>query len=152
MRTGADFIWESYSVDKGHTWSKAKAGKIANPGARFFIRRLASGNLLLVNHYKYDKNIHRGRTHLTAQLSNDDGATWNDGLLLDERGLVSYPDGVQDSSGLIWIVYDRDRYGVGEILLAKFTEEDVIAGKNISGRLSLENVINSLKNPDSNPE
>jgi hypothetical protein len=30
---------------------------------------------------------------------------------------------------LIWIVYDRDRQGAGEILLATFREEDVVAGK-----------------------
>ena len=105
-RTGGGFLWESHSTDKGLTWTKAKASKIANPGSRFFIRRLASGNLLLVNHYKF-----KGRSHLTAQLSADDGATWNDGLLLDERSGVSYPGGVQDRDGLIWIIYDRDRRG-----------------------------------------
>jgi hypothetical protein len=123
-RTGGGFLWESHSTDKGRTWSEAKASTIANPGSRFFIRRLASGNLLLVNHYKFT-----GRSHLTAQLSTDDGQTWNDGLLLDERKGVSYPDGVQDKNGLIWITYDRDRQGAGDILLAKFKEEDVLAGK-----------------------
>ena len=52
-RTGGGFLWESHSTDKGRTWSEAKASTIANPGSRFFIRRLASGNLLLVNHYKF---------------------------------------------------------------------------------------------------
>ena len=72
-----------------------------------------------MNHYKFT-----GRSHLTAQLSTDDGATWNEGLTLDERGGpnfpngvpggVSYPDGVQDKDGLIWITYDRDRNGGGK--------------------------------------
>ena len=140
MRSGNGFLWESHSSNKGKTWSEAKESKIASPGARFFIRRLRSGNLLLVNHYKYE-----GRSHLTAQISKDDGITWNEGLLLDKRSHVSYPDGVQDDKGLIWIVYDRERYGVGEILIAKFKEEDVIAGKNISGALSLKQVINTLE-------
>lgn len=141
-RTGGGFLWESHSKDKGRTWSEAKASTIASPGARFFIRRLASGNLLLVNHYKFT-----GRSHLTAQLSTDEGATWNEGLLLDERGGVSYPDGVQDKDGLIWITYDRDRGGAGEILLAKFKEEDVIAGNNVSGAVSLKQVVNKLDKP-----
>ena len=120
---------------------------IATPHSRFFIRRLASGNLLLVNHYKFT-----GRSHLTAQLSTDDGATWNDGLLLDERaGGVSYPDGVQDKDGLIWITYDRDRDGAGEILLAKFREEDVAAGKDVSGAVSLKQVVNKLDKPSTAP-
>ncbi len=141
-RTGGGFLWESHSADKGVTWDEPKASTIANPGSRFFIRRLASGNLLLVNHHKF-----KGRSHLTAQLSADDGATWNDGLLLDERGGVSYPDGVQDKDGLIWITYDRDRNGAGDILMAKFREEDVTAGKNISGAVTLKQVINKLNKP-----
>jgi hypothetical protein len=90
----------------------------------------------LVNHYKFT-----GRSHLTAQISTDDGASWNEGLLLDERERVSYPDGVQDKDGIIWVVYDRDRQGAGEILLARFREEDVIAGKDVSGKVRLKQVI-----------
>ncbi|MFZ2639912.1 MAG: sialidase family protein [Verrucomicrobiia bacterium] len=142
IRTSSGFLWESHSSDKGRTWSKGKASKIASPGSRFFIRRLASGNLVLVNHYKF-----KGRSHLTAQLSSDDGATWNDGLLLDERSGVSYPDGVQDKDGLIWITYDRERNGDGDILLAKFREEDVAAGRNVSGAVTLRQVINKLDKP-----
>ena len=133
------FLWESYSSDKGRTWTDGKLTTIATPHSRFFIRRLSSGNLLLVNHYKFT-----GRSHLTAQLSTDDGATWNDGLLLDERSGVSYPDGVQAKDGLIWVTYDRDRQGLGEILLAKFKEEDVLAGKNVSDAVSLKQVISKL--------
>jgi predicted neuraminidase len=143
-RTGGGFLWESFSNDKGRTWSEIRASKIANPGSRFFIRRLASGNLLLVNHYKY-----KGRNNLTAHLSTDDGATWNEGLLLDERNGVSYPDGVQDKDGLIWITYDRDRQGEGNILLAKFREADVIAGKDVSGAVSLKQVVSHLDKPKS---
>ena len=139
IRTSGGALWESHSSDKGRTWTEGVASAIKSPGSRFFIRRLASGNLLLVNHHKFT-----GRSHLTAQLSTDDGATWNDGLLLDERSNVSYPDGVQDKNGLIWITYDRDRNGTGDILLAKFQEEDVAAGKNISGAVSLKQVISKL--------
>ncbi len=135
-------LWESYSSDKGRTWTPGRPTSIATPHSRFFIRRLSSGNLLLVNHYKFT-----GRSHLTAQLSVDDGATWNDGLLLDERSGVSYPDGVQDKDGLILITYDRDRGGAGEILLAKFKEEDVAAGTNASGAVSLRQLANKLNKP-----
>jgi hypothetical protein len=140
-------LWENHSSDKGRTWTPGRPTTIATPHSRFFIRRLASGNLLLVNHYKFT-----GRSHLTAQLSTDDGATWSDGLLLDERSGVSYPDGVQDKDGLIWITYDRDRGGAGEILLAKFKEDDVAAGKNVSGAVSLKQVVNKLNKPATAPK
>lgn len=142
IRTGSGVLWESYSSDCGKTWSDGAPTTIANPGSRFFIRRLASGNLLLVNHYKY-----KGRSHLTATLSTDDGRTWNEGLLLDERDNISYPDGVQAADGLIWIVYDRDRQGAGEILLATFREADVVAGKDVSGQVRLKQVVNRLEKP-----
>jgi hypothetical protein len=80
-------------------------------------------------------------------ISTDEGETWNDGLLLDERAGVSYPDGVQDGGGLIWITYDRDRNGSGEILVAKFREEDVRAGRDVSGMVALKQVVNKLDRP-----
>jgi predicted neuraminidase len=142
IRTGGGVLWESYSADRGRTWSPARATTIANPGSRFFIRRLTSGNLLLVNHYKF-----KGRSHLTAQLSTDDGKTWNEGLLLDERSGVSYPDAIEAPGGLIRVVYDRDRQGAGEILLATFRESDAAAGRNVSGDCRLKQVVNRLDKP-----
>jgi len=140
IRTGSGVLWQSFSSDTGRTWSPGAPTAIKSPGSRFFIRRLASGNLLLVNHHNFT-----GRSHLTARLSTDDGATWNDGLLLDERAGVSYPDGVQDRDGLIWIAYDRDRQGAGEILRATFHEEDVAAGRDVSGKVVLEQATDRLE-------
>ena len=139
IRTGSGVLWQSYSTDKGRTWSEGSATTIASPGARFFVLRLSSGNLLLVNHFKF-----KGRSHLTARISEDDGVTWNEGLLLDERSSVSYPDGVQDCDGLIWITYDRDRQGAGDVLFATFREKDVIAGKDVSGEVRLKQKVDSL--------
>ena len=152
VRTSAGHLWESYSSDKGVTWSEGQQSQIASPGARFFVRRLASGNLLLVNHYNFYRNVNgRGvRSHLTAQISTDDGKTWNRGLLLDARVGVSYPDGVEDKDGIIWITYDYDRGGAqyrndyGYIFMARFREEDVMQGKDVSGDVVLQHVINRL--------
>ena len=49
--------------------------------------------------------------------------------MLDERAEVSYPDGFQAPDGLIHILYDWNRHTDAEILMAKFREEDVLAGK-----------------------
>jgi len=122
-RSNTGFLLESVSRDRGLTWPVARPGGISHPSARFFIRRLASGKLLLVKHHGT-----RGRNRLAALLSEDEGKTWSGGLLLDERSTVSYPDGVQASDGRIFIIYDRNRNTDRQILMAVFTEEDVVAG------------------------
>ena len=120
-------IGESISTDRGVTWSPGKPSPLGGPGSRFFIRRLRSGRLLLVNHYNFTR-----RNNLTAMLSADDGQTWYGHLLLDGRDAVSYPDGIESEDGRIYLIYDRDRTGAKEILMTVFTEQDVAAGKFIS--------------------
>ncbi len=132
-------IGESVSTDRGVTWPDLKPSKLLHPTARFFIRRLDSGNLLLVKHGPlYEKT---GRSHLTAYLSKDDGATWQGGLLLDERNGVSYPDGQQDKDGLIRIIYDFDRVGERLILMASFREADVLSGQANSATVRLRQLV-----------
>ncbi len=123
----SDGIAESYSSDQGRTWTAPQI-RFPHVSARFHVRRLASGNLLLVKHGQIDK-MTKSRSHLTAHISRDDGQTWEDGLLLDERNGVSYPDGFQAADGRIFISYDRERAAEREILLSVFTEADVAAGK-----------------------
>jgi len=131
-------IGESHSADGGRTWDELNPSEIQHATARFFIRRLLSGNLLLVKHGPITRRT--GRSHLTAYLSLDDGRTWSGGLLLDEREGVSYPDGVQAPDGKIYVIYDYSRFYAKQILLAIFREEDVAAGKLVSeeARLGLE--------------
>ena len=139
-------IGESVSTDGGKTWSEVAPSAITHTVARFFIRRLNSGRLLLVKHVTpaaYAKGpSHLARSHLTAFLSDDDGKTWSDGLLLDARSSVSYPDGVQSPEGLIYLIYDFDRGGAKQILMAVFTEEDVLAGKIASPQGRLRVLVN----------
>lgn len=119
-------IAESYSADGGATWTEPQTSKIQNVSARFFFRRLASGNLLLVKNGPIDKRA-KGRTQMMAFLSRDEGQTWQGGLMIDEREGVSYPDGFQAPDGTIRIIHDRERAKEREILMARFTEKDVLA-------------------------
>lgn len=132
-------IGESVSTDRGVTWPDLKPSAIASPTSRFFIRRLNSGNLLLVKHGPIDKRI--GRSHLMAFLSTDDGKSWSGGLLLDERSGVSYPDGQQAADGSIRIIYDFSRTGSRHILMAQFREKDVAAGKPVTGTVKLRQMV-----------
>lgn len=129
-----DGISESVSADKGATWSAPRPSSIRNPSARFFIRRLASGKLLLVKNGPVDVRLPR-RSGMTAFLSEDDGKTWGKGLLLDDRDLVSYPDGFQAPDGTIHVLYDWNRHTDAEILLAKFKEGDITAQARIARTL-----------------
>jgi hypothetical protein len=127
-RTGFG-IGETVSANNGRTWTPVTHhAYIRHTGSRFFFRRLNSGNLLLVKHGQINERTSRER--LTAFISTDDGKTWKGGLMLDERH-VSYPDGIQAPDGRIYVIYDHGRYPgtPREILMAVFTEEDVLAGK-----------------------
>jgi hypothetical protein len=142
-------IGESFSDDWGKTWTAGKDTGLPGPNSRFYIRRLASGRLLLVTHEPngMDKSdeIYRKRTNLCAKLSDDDGKTWKGGLMLDERNSVSYPDGAQDEKGVIYIVYDRERYKDRELLMAMFTEEDILAGTCMSPHAKLKVLVSKAE-------
>jgi len=133
-------IGESVSTDGGSTWSAGRPSSIAHiPAARFYIRRLLSGRLLLVKHNPPNG---KSRSHLTAYLSDDDGETWYGGLVVDERDGVSYPDGVQGPDGTVYLVYDYQRKGAKQILMATFAEEDVSRGTPYSGGARMRIVVN----------
>ena len=127
-------IGVSYSYDRGKTWTEGEDSGIGGPNSRFFIKRLPSGRILLINH-----DVSNARSHLTAYLSENEGASWKYKLLLDERKSVSYPDATIGADGYIYITYDRERGGfrqtikeayscAREILYAKITERDILEG------------------------
>lgn len=117
-------IYSASSTDYGKTWSEAKPFTAAGPttSSRFYIGKLASGNLLLVS------NNSTTRNKMTASVSKDGGKTWPYQLLLDARENVSYPDADQTADGTIHVVFDRERTGAKDILYFRFSEEDVLKG------------------------
>jgi sialidase-1 len=155
-RTAAG-IMQSTSRDGGRTWDEPSAMEgVSHPEARFHIRRLASGRLLFVKHGEridtFDTQVgntpwNRGRSKLTAWLSDDDGATWHGGLMLDDREHISYPDGTQAPDGTIYISYDRERSRLGEILMARITEEDIVAAKLVTAGSRLQMRIHRANDP-----
>lgn len=116
-------IAKATSFDLGKTWGESGLTEIVAPDSRMFVARTPSGKLLLVH------NDHQCmRTNITVSLSEDDGATWKWRKLVDSRKDVSYPD-VSFYDGKIYLIYDRERNGVGaakEILMTVFTEEDLM--------------------------
>ena len=157
-----DGIGESFSTDGGYTWTPGRKSHIDGPCSRFHIRRLRSGRLLMINHYQFDQRIDledimsqgnvkswKGRSHLTALLSEDDGQTWPYYLLLDERNEVSYPDAKEAADGMIYVCYDWERVTQREILMARFTEDDILQGHLSDKRSKLRVLVNkALGQPD----
>ncbi len=138
-------LGQTFSHDRGKTWTPVERLPISHPTSRFFVRRLESGALLLVKHGGINERV--GREKLMAFVSDDDGATWTGGLMLDERDHLTYPDGVQAADGKIYVVYDRNRTPDGIIQMAVFSEDDARAGKPVSDQVRLQVEIDRLPAP-----
>ena len=146
LRTG-EGLMESFSSDKGWTWTKpVLCANLKQPIARFSFIRLQSGNLLFVKngnranaipYMRPDEKITWRRAQLTAFLSEDEGKTWIGGLELDGRDTPAYPDAMQAKDGTIFVTYEYNRTNKAKILCARFTEEDVKAGKVVSPKSAM---------------
>lgn len=137
-------IGESFSSDSGNTWSTGKDSGLGTVCSRFVMRRLKSGKLLLITHLANFRlpgevkcNTER-RKNLTAYLSGDDGKSWYGALTFDNRCNISYPDISEGADGFIYCIYDRERLKYGQILLSRFTEDDIKNGEmNTPGAYSM---------------
>ncbi|MDO4628195.1 MAG: sialidase family protein [Planctomycetia bacterium] len=126
--SGGNGMFESFSKDRGKTWTPAVPARIKHTSSRFFITRLESGALLLVKHGPIDQDV--GRIKMMAFISDDDGETWKGGLMIDSW-IVSYPDGCQAADGMIYVTYDCHRRREREIHFSPFTEAEVRAGREM---------------------
>jgi hypothetical protein len=134
-------IAQTTSTDRGLTWSPGELfTREMNVNTRFFLRRLQSGRMLLVVN-----NDPKARKNLTAMLSDDDGRTFPHRLLLDER-TTSYPDGTETKNGSLYLIYDQQRYtrDAQQILFARITEADILAGKVVTPTSRLTQKVNRL--------
>ena len=139
VRTADYGIGEAVSTDDGKNWTEISDYQ-KHATTRFTLLKLKSGNLLLIRNGPVDERI--GREKMSAYLSDDDGATWKGGLLLDERFAVSYPDATQAPDGTIYAIYDQDRGGEKGIVMAVFTEADILAGSFSSPKARAKVLVN----------
>ncbi|MFA5713505.1 MAG: sialidase family protein [Bacteroidales bacterium] len=132
-------IWQSFSSDKGYSWS-APTPYQTHVDSRHFIMRLISGNLLLIRHGNTNQKL-KSRSHMRAFISTDEGKSWLGSILLDERSGISYPTGFQSPDGYIYISYDYLRQSKGEIYMARFNENDIISKAIVSPKGKLKMLI-----------
>jgi Neuraminidase (sialidase) len=129
---GVDGIYQTTSKDLSNWAPVTKfTGIPATTSSRFFVGRLASGKLALVI------NNATTRTNLTIYLSDDEGKTWGNPMLIDSGNPVTYPDLAQGRDGKIYVIYDFDRFGKKNIKMVSFTEADILnnATQNIKRTL-----------------
>jgi len=118
MRSSYGSLFRSFSDDEGRHWSTAAPTDLPNPDAAADMVRLASGSLALAFN---DSSC--SRTPLVVALSDDEGETWPYRMALETGdGEFSYPAIIQDSSGLLHVVYTWRR---AHIEHAWFTESDL---------------------------
>lgn len=122
VRNSGGTILQSYSYDKGYTWSEVSDSGLLNPCSRFQMVRLSSGNVMLI----YNQNS-SSRDDMTVCLSFDDGKTWNYKMTLDTRTSTTYPDyAIDEKTGKIYVIWDQGRLVNGNVCMAIFTEEDIM--------------------------
>ncbi len=99
-RTKQGWIAQSWSDDRGRTWSALEPIDLPNPNSGTDAVTLADQRQLLVYNHS-----HRSRTQLSVALSVD-GKNWSRVLTL-ERGLgeYSYPAVIQTGDGLVHVTY-----------------------------------------------
>ncbi len=146
----SDSFLQCESCDGGRTWTKQVPNGLPHTNSRFVFMKLQSRAWLLVKHgdlagisgsreERFPEN--KGRSHLTAYLSQDEGKTWIGGFLIEDRD-CSYPFGCQTSDGTIYISYERQRWSQPEIMMARFSEADILAGKVVSTETRLRLLVN----------
>ena len=116
-RTRSGRVFETWSEDRGHTWTPVTLMELPNPSAGTDAVTLKDGRHLLVyNHTP------KGRTPLNIAISRD-GKKWDIAHVLEsEPGEYSYPAIIQTADGLVHITYTWRRERIKHVVIdpAKF--------------------------------
>lgn len=110
MRTGGrgGFIWRSRSTDRGETWSYPEPTTLPNPNSGIALLAHSSGIWVLA----YNPTA-SARTPLTIALSEDEGETWRQGVVVESGpGEFSYPTIAEDGRGRLHLLYTYKRTAI----------------------------------------
>lgn len=111
-RSRQGHIAESWSGDRGLTWSPMTLTDLPNPNSGIDAVVLRDGRSLLVYNH-----LARGRDSLNVALSAD-GRTWRKVLdLEDQPGEYSYPAVIQTPDGLVHVTYTYRRRSIKHVVI-----------------------------------
>ena len=108
MRTNQGQIYYSRSFNDGLSWIAAKPMNLLNPNSGIDLINAGPGQLVLVHN-----PLKQGRTELAVSLSTEEGDVWGSTrTLVGGSGEYSYPTVIQNSNGLIQLVYTKNREAI----------------------------------------
>ena len=111
-RTRQEAIVESWSTNRGLTWSPLKKTGLPNPNSAIDAVGLKDGRFLLVYNHTTE-----GRSPLNIAIS-PDGKKWFMGLSLEEEpGEFSYPAVIQSGDGLVHVTYTWNRKKIKHVVV-----------------------------------
>ena len=118
-RTRQDVLVQSWSSDKGRTWSKLEASGLPNPNSGTDAVTLKDGRQLLIYNHKTKSNGERGRDILNLAISRD-GKKWTPVMTIENEPSVhgyAYPAIIQSKDGLVHATYTYNRTGIKYIVV-----------------------------------
>ena len=126
-RTKQDVVSQSWSRDRGVSWSDMEATELPNPSSGTDAVSLQDGRQLLVYNHTTRKTTVPSRQILNVALS-ENGISWDTAMTLEwetgerprgERhwGEYSYPAVIQADDGRIHITYTYNREGIKHVVL-----------------------------------
>lgn len=111
-RTKQGRIVESWSQDKGQTWTRLVPTGLPNPNSAIDAVALRDGSVLLV--YNHSTN---SRETMNVAVSQD-GKNWEAALVLENGGgEYSYPAVIQTSDGMVHITYTWKRQKIKHVVV-----------------------------------
>ncbi len=104
-RTRLGQLFQSFSTDRGLTWSEAQPSGLASSNSPAILRTIpTTGDLVCVWNQVSGREIddHLGRMRISCAVSKDDGKTWENFKnleSLDDAGRVAAPDNLSGADG-----------------------------------------------------
>lgn len=111
-RSRSQRIFETWSSDRGKTWTALSFLSLPNPNSGLDAVTLRDGRHVIVYNHTT-----QGRTPLNLTVSRD-GATWSAPIVLEnEPGEYSYPAVIQTSDGMIHATYTWKRERIKHVVV-----------------------------------
>ena len=111
-------VTQSWSYDKGKTWSPMTVSKLPNPNSGTDAITLNDGRQLIVYNHSTRRGVFpSGRNILNVAISND-GVKWESSLILEKaQGEYSYPAVIQAKDSMIHITYTYKRRSIKHVII-----------------------------------